>query len=150
MAELYLCMVMSSKHLDQIRWLVTAWRCRMCWWLHGEWKDALCFLSQSIPAMLLSAGTVCVVPCCTRSGSQRGYIKALLGLQNLLAPFQLGSGNINRIISHFWSLPSIHIKEELCWSCDLIAVKCKSQDQSCDRLNCLIPFQWDMSVLSSL
>lgn len=150
MAELSLGMEMSSKHLDQIWWLVTAWHCRLCWWLRGERKDAPCFLSQSIPAKLLSTGTVCVAPCCRHSGSQQGLYKALLGLQNLLAPFQLGSGDINRRMSHFWSLPSIHGKEELCWGCDLIAVKYKSQDQSYDRLNCWIPFQWDVSELSSL
>lgn len=150
MAELSLGMEMSSKHLDQIWWLVTVWHCRLCWWWRGERKDAPCFLSQSIPAKLLSTGTVCVAPCCRHSGSQQGLYKALLGLQNLLAPFQLGSGDINRRMSHFWSLPSIHGKEELCWSCDLIAVKYKSQDQSYDRLNCWIPFQWDVSELSSL
>lgn len=118
MAELPSCMETSSKHLDQIiGWLVASWYCRTCQRLHGGRKDALCFLFQSIPPMLPCAANVPVAAwgrlCCRRSGSQQGLYKALLGLQNLLAPFQRGSGDINRT-SHFWSLPSIHGKEELC------------------------------------
>lgn len=119
MAELSSCMETSSKHLDQIiRWLVASWHCRKCLWLHGGRKDALCFLPQSILAMLHCTANVRVATrgrlCCRCSGSQQGLYKALLGLQNLLAPFQCGSSDINRRMSHFWSLPSIHGKEEFC------------------------------------